>query len=63
VKQHYAANQKIAVGRIWDTAPDKDVIRIAPDTDLAWLVNHWNHLPPEVKMTIMTVARNVLMAP
>ena len=31
-----------------------------PDTDLAWLVNHWNHLPPEVKMTIMTVARNVL---
>ena len=31
-----------------------------PDADLAWLVNHWNHLPSEVKMTIMTVAHNVL---
>jgi len=27
------------------------------------LVNQWNHLPPEVKITIITVARNVLASP
>ena len=42
---------------------DRTVIHVPPDADLAWLVNHWNHLPPEVKMTIITVARSVLMAP
>ncbi len=30
------------------------------NADLAWLVNHWKLLPPEVKMTIMTVARNMV---
>jgi hypothetical protein len=39
---------------------DKTVINAHYDADLAWLVNHWNFLPPEVKMTILTVARNVL---
>jgi hypothetical protein len=28
--------------------------------DLTWLVNRWDRLPSEVKMTIMTVARSVL---
>jgi len=42
---------------------DKTVVDDEEHADLAWLVNQWNHLPPEVKITIITVARNVLASP
>ena len=56
---HYEAGKDLR-GTYMGHRSDKTVVNAHPNADLAWLVNHWSLLPPEVKMTIITVARNVL---